>query len=144
MGVVVKVNKMANNMDISIYSAFFHDGSLSAIIHKKNEIVLIMQSAEIDVEELPSNINLSSDDRIKGKLHIVDIENIEINEKKLSSKLEMQFDKGRIFDFEIKDKIIELDINWVNYPPHPNTDDFSTIKIKGKKIWWENIPNLED
>ena len=55
----------------------------------------------------------------------------------------MQFDKGRIFDFEIKGKIIELDIEWVNYPPRLNVTDFSTIKIKAEKIWWENIPDLE-
>lgn len=47
----------------------------------------------------------------------------------------MQFDKGRIFDFEIKETIVELDIIWVNYPPHPNVDDFSIITIKAKKIW---------
>jgi len=84
MGVVVKVNKMLNNMDISNYTAFFHDGSLSKIIHQKNKLILNMQSAEIAIEELPGNIALSSDDRIKGKLHIINVENIEINEKILS------------------------------------------------------------
>ena len=143
MGMVVKINKKVNNMDISNYTAFFHDGSLSKIIHQKNELILSMQSAEIALEELPGNIALSSDDRIKGKLHIVDVENIEINEKSSSNKWEMQFDKGRIFDFEIKGKIIELDIEWVNYPPRLNVTDFSTIKIKAEKIWWENIPDLE-
>jgi len=143
MGVVVKVNKMLNNMDISNYTAFFHDGSLSKIIHQKNKLILNMQSAEIAIEELPGNIALSSDDRIKGKLHIINVENIEINEKILSDRWKMQFDKGRIFDFEIKGKIIELDIKWVNYPPHPNIEDFSTIKIKADQVWWENIPDLE-
>lgn len=68
-------------MDISNYTAFFHDGSLSKIIHQNNELILSMKSAEIALEELPGNIALSSDDRIKGNLHIVDVENIEINGK---------------------------------------------------------------
>lgn len=143
MGMVVKVNKKVNNMNISNFTAFFHDGSLSEIIYQKNELILSMQSAEITIEELPGYIALSSDDRIKGKLHIVDLENIEINEKSLSDKWKLRFDKGRIFDFEIKGNIIELDIEWVNYPPHPNVEDFSTIKIKADKVWWENIPDLE-
>jgi len=45
--------------------------------------------------------------------------------------------------YQIKGKIIELDIKWVNYPPHPNIEDFSTIKIKADQVWWENIPDLE-
>jgi hypothetical protein len=130
-------------MDISNYTAFFHDGSLSKIIHQNNKIILCMQSAEIALEELPGNIALSSDDRIKGNLHIVNIENIEINEKKFSDKWKMHFDKGKIFNFEITGTIIELDIIWINYPPHPNKEDFSTIKIKADKIWWKNIPDLK-
>jgi hypothetical protein len=56
----------------------------------------------------------------------------------------MKYDYGSIFDFNIKDDTIELQISWRNSPQKPYVNDFSTIIINAKKIWWENIPDLVD
>lgn len=132
-----------DNMDISIYKDFFHDGSLLAIEHQGKVIVLSMKSAEVDPEELPGDIALSSDDRIKGKLHISDVQNIEVDKKPFRGTLKKEYDSAEILDFEMEGYYtILLGISWENYPPHPNVNEFSTIKINAGKVWWENLPEL--
>jgi len=56
----------------------------------------------------------------------------------------MNYDYGSIFDFDIRNNQIELQISWRNVPQKPYVNDFSTIKIEAQKIWWENIPDLYD
>ncbi len=131
-------------MNISIYKDFFHDGSLLGINHQGKTIVLSMKSSEVDPEELPGNIVLSSDDRIKGKLHISNIKGIEVDEKLFLGILTKDYDSAEILDFEMdNNSTVSLGIQWGNYPPHPNVNDFTTITIKAEKIWWENLPDLE-
>ena len=86
-------------MDISIYQDFFHDGSLIAIDYSKNtnDLTLTMKSAEVDPEELPGTILLSSDDSITGKLHVINIKSIEVNEKPFFGILTKDYDSAEIF-----------------------------------------------
>jgi hypothetical protein len=55
----------------------------------------------------------------------------------------MTYDDGGIFDFEIKDNEVLLDISWCNYPPKVRNDDFSSISIYVEDVHWENIPDLK-
>lgn len=130
---------------ISKYTSYFHDGSLVAIEYGKNnvELILSMESAEVDPEDIKDTIPLSNDDRIKGKLHLKGVKNIYINDEKLSNPLKMTYDDGGIFDFEIKDNEVLLDISWCNYPPKVRNDDFSSISIYVEDVHWENIPDLK-
>jgi hypothetical protein len=121
------------------------------IKHIEDEIVLSMESAEIDEEEIkdyiaPSKVDiiLSKDDRIRGKLHIAEVKNIKINDKAFSGILKKMYDYAGIFDFEIKKNTVELSIKWGTYSFDPNFNEFSVIEIEAEKIYWENIPDLED
>lgn len=130
---------------ISKYTSYFHDGSLVEIEYGKNnaELILTMESAEVDPEDIKDPIPLSEDDRIKGKLHLKGVKNIYINDEILSTPLKMTYDDGGIFDLEIKDNEITLDISWCNYPPKARIDDFSSITINVEGVHWENIPDLK-
>ena len=130
-------------MDISKYTAFFHDGSLIQIEHKNNKIELSMSSAEIDSADLEEPIELSGNDCIVGRLHIEGITSIKIGNKLLTEPLKMEYDDGGIVNFKIIGNTVRLAIQWDNYPPKPAIDEFSVITIEGQKIYWENIPNLE-
>jgi hypothetical protein len=131
-------------VDISKYTAFFHDGSIMDIQHIKNKIEISMASAEMDEEDVKDDNILSKDDSIQGKLHIEGIKSIEISGKPFSGIIQKLYDNGRIFDFVIMNNFVELLIDWVNFPPKPEINEFSIIKIEAEKIWWENIPNLAD
>lgn len=126
--------------DIRRYTSFFHDGSITDISHTDNVIIISMESAEMDIEDVKDDITLAKDDRIRGRLHIEGIKNIEINNEPFNEIVKKIYDDGGIFDFEIEQNSIELSIDWVNYPPKPKVDEFSVIKIQAKKIWWENLP----
>jgi hypothetical protein len=131
-------------MDISNYTAFFHDGSLSNINHSNDTIILTMTSAEVDPEEIEDKNLISKEDRIEGKLHISQIQRIEIDEKPFSGKWKKEYDNGRIFDFEILENQVLLSVEWVNFPPKPEENFFSNIEIQGKEVWWESSVSNSD
>lgn len=132
------------HMDISRYTAFFHDGSLREIVHKDDKIELLMSSAETDEEDLKESIELSEDKRITGKLYIEGVKSITIDDNLLQEPLKKEYDDGEIINFNIIGNIVRLAIQWDNYPPRPKIDVFSVITIVGRKVYWENIPDLDD
>ena len=141
---------------IAQYADFFHDGAVMDIQHVGTTITLSIASAEVDEDDIifartnkndPSNdIPLSEDDSIQGRLHIEGVKKITINDKPLQGQLTMEFDSGRILDFEIEEKKVGIGVRWDNFPPKPNLlqDEYTYAIIEANKIWWENIPNLED
>lgn len=81
---------------IGKYTSFFHDGSIIAINHVDSEMIVFMESAEVDKEDLDDSITLSKDDRIRGKLHIEGILKIEINNKLFSGVFKKNTMKGGV------------------------------------------------
>jgi hypothetical protein len=130
-------------ININKYADFFHDGSIMDIQHMGNKVEFSMASAEMDEEDVKDDVILSKDNSIQGKLHIEGIKSITIDKQPFFGEITKKYDNGKIFDFEITDNSVELAINWINFPPKPMVNEFSVIKIEAKKIWWENIPNLE-
>ncbi len=102
-----------------------------------------MSSAEVNSLEIEKNLILSKDHRIRGIFHLNNVQNIHLTG---DYKLENLFDVfylGTVFDFEIKNKTVELGVLWENYPPKQHTNEFTTIVIKADCIWWENTPDLK-
>ena len=93
---------------------------------------------------MKDKIILSRRGTIKGKLHLEDVQYVKINELMFQDELKMQYDYGSIFDLNIKNDIVEMQVSWRNSPKKPYVNDFSTIILKVKNIWWENIPDLLD
>lgn len=138
------LEKYSETLNIKKYTAYFHDGSLIDIQHSDNKIVLSLESAEMDSIDMEDDISLSERGTIKGKLHLEEVQSIKINDSPFHGKLKLFYDYGSIFDFDIRNNIVELQISWRNSPQKPFVNDFSTIIIEAKKIWWENIPELFD
>ncbi len=135
---------MVEQMRIKKYEAYFHDGALIDIQHNNNQIEFSLESAEMDLSDLKDPIELSERKTIKGKLHLEDIISIFSTDGSLSNQLHMKYKSGNIFDLEISKNQVEISIIWENFPPKPAVNDFCTITIKARKIWWENIPDLYD
>ena len=129
---------------IEYYAPFFHDGSIISIEHHHNNMEISMQSAQVDIEDLKDDTKLSKHDCIRGKLHLEKIKTISINKIPYFGTLQISYDKGDIFDFILDKQTVELQIIWVNFPPKPAVNEFSTIKIIAERIWWENLPDLFD
>mgnify|MGYP000594282984 CR=1 FL=1 len=130
-------------VDINKYIDFFHDGSIVGIDHIGKTMIISMESAEIDREDVHNDMILARDDRIRGKLHIEKIKSIKINNKPYLRLMEKMYDDGGIVNFELTKNSVMLTIDWVNFPPNPKISEFSVIKIRAEKIWWENMPHLE-
>lgn len=131
--------------DISKYQDFFHDGDLKAIEHKGNKVILTMTSAEMDEEDLVTDIKLSNEDPftcLRGKLHIEGVRRIFINKKLFKGILRKEYDSAEIFDLLIEKNEVKLSIEGTNSPPKSDKEDFFVIQIEADKIYWENIPSL--
>lgn len=130
-------------MNISKYD--FHDGCLIKMNHIDNKIELLLESSEISDDELNDNIILSKNNTIKGKLHVEEIKNIEINNKPFTGILTQNYDVGYIFSFHIEGEKLILIVGWENRPPKIyQRTDFVKIEIEASRIYWENIPNLQN
>jgi hypothetical protein len=129
---------------ISKYTSYFHDGSLLNIQYGKTpvDLTLSMESCYIDEEDLKDPIPRSSEDTLRGKLHLKGIKNIYIDNEVLSTPLKMNYDDGEIFRLDIKDNEIQMHIIWNNYPPKNRVNDCSTITINVEDVYWENIPDM--
>lgn len=131
-------------MNIADYASYFHDGSLIDIKQDHSTIILSIESAEISADENKDNILLSNHLTMKGKLHLDGVVLIEENEKPFSDHLIMLADSADILHLKIQGTKIRLDLEWMNFPPHPKITAYSFYIIHAEKIWWENIPNLFD
>lgn len=126
-------------MSIKKYSSYFHDGSITGIKHNAQKLEIIMESAEINEDEVSDDVPISPDHRIKGTLHIDGVTNIHENSKFSPNPLRMKYADAEISHFSINKNCVEFEIKWNSIPATPLIKDFSSIEIKGKKIWWENL-----
>ena len=112
-----------------------------SIDHHGNAMIIFMESAELDKDDIEDNVVLGRDSRIRGKLHIESIKSVQLNSKRYFVFFKKKYDEGGIVNFEITNNSVLLAIDWVNFLPKPAVNEFSVIKIEAEKIWWENIPS---
>ena len=130
-------------MDISTYTSWFHDGSITGIEHSNGNLIVSMKSAEVFPEEIKNKELLSEDNRIHGRLHIDNVQSLEIDEKAFLEEWKIEYDSGGIFDFEITKDHVLLMIQWVNFPPKNEIEEFSVVRIRCKNLLWEPIQASE-
>jgi superfamily I DNA and RNA helicase len=74
---------MVEMMNIRKYFDDFHDGALIDMQQYQNEVILSVESAEMDPSDIKDGIQLSEMGTIKGKIHLKVIKSIKINEAPL-------------------------------------------------------------
>jgi len=132
-------------MDIRKYTSYFHDGSVCDIKHNGNNIVLALESSELEPEWNEDNIILSKFNALAGNLHLEGVKKIYINDKISHDKFEMIHDIGDIYHLKIKNNTMILEALWRNDSPKlPEETDLFIYKIEAEKIYWENIPTAYD
>ncbi len=127
-------------MDITNYTGYFHDGSLLEIDHQKDNIVLSLESAEIDPIEIGNVTLLSKSNTLFGKLHLKNIKAVSLNRNLYNGILSKTYDDGEILDLEIYPNEIFLLVEWMNFPPKPEATDVTRIEIEAEEVYWENMP----
>ncbi len=133
-----------NNIDISKYVSYFHDGSIIDIQQTGNKVLISMESAEVSEEDINDEFELSEQKTIKGILHLADIIDIRVQKELFHEKLKMLADIGDILEFKLNAKIAKLFVKWTNYPPKKDMEEYSEIEITAETIFWDNIPDLPD
>src|SRR3990167_1281029 len=131
-------------MDIKKYSGYFHDGAIRVIQHQGNNLVIFMESAEMDEEDKLDDVVFAKDDSIHGKLHLEGVKSIVEEGVGNLTTFEMKNDHAGIFDFELNENQVEFQIIWESFAPNCMDEDFSVVKIEAEKIWWENCPDTPD
>src|SRR3990167_293123 len=131
-------------MDIKKYTSFFHDCSILAIQHQGNNLVISMESAEMNEEDKLDDVVFSKEDSILGKLHLEGVKSILDKHLGRITKLEMKNEHAGICHFEFNESHVEFQIRWESFPFNRFDEDFSVVKIEAEKIWWENCPDMPD
>jgi len=132
-------------MDIRKYADYFHDGLVYDMQQNGNNIVLALESAELEPEWNEDNIMLSKLSRIAGYLHLDGVKSIYIDGEISYNILEMIHDIGELYHLEIKNDTMILEVIWSNNAPKlPEETDLFVYKIEAEKIYWENIPTAYD
>ena len=133
-------------MNIKKYTSYFHDGGFIGMNRKENNMELFLRSCEISLDEPVDRKILSEDNALKGKLHLIEIKWIKVDDKEDKEIPWKDYDDGEILDLEIDSNKVFLLIEWKNWPPKPRlrTNDVSKIEIEAEKIYWENIPGLSN
>lgn len=125
-------------MDIARYTSYFHDGEISEITHTKNNIEMVLKSAEVD-PTIVNDIPLSKDNRIQGKLHIMGIDTILNNGHEFKKKLHLILPDNDLLHLKIKENTVLCEIGWRG--ARLGEIDFSDLEIHAAHVWWENLPD---
>jgi hypothetical protein len=85
---------------------------------------------------------LSKYNVLRGKLHVEGVKFILENGIKFNGIIELKLPDNDILHLKIKENILFCEIGWKGSKPFQN--DFSALEIHAQRIWWENIPDLEN
>lgn len=129
-------------MDIEKLTGYFHDGGFIGAKRKENNIELYLHSCEITDDEPVDKEILSTESMIRGKLSLIGIKWMTVDNKEDKEIPWKEYDDAEILDLEINDNKVFLLVEWINFPPKTYASDTGTIKIEAEKVYWENIPDL--
>jgi len=132
-------------MNISKYTAYFHDGGLIDIEHIGDKICLSMISAQVDKDDIVDESFFSKDHRLKGHLVLKGVSEVWIDDKPFNKILKREYDSGNIFDFQLENHQVILVLSWSNYPPKKSYEtDLICYKFNADQIIWEPQRDLVD
>ena len=130
-------------MNIAEYLSCFHDGNLIDIKHSHNHIEFTLESSVIEERNVEGELILSKRKTIKGRLHLLNVQRVKINNELFNKILSKDYDDGEILDLEITDHKMLLLIEWKSFSSKSRINDVSKIEVEAEKIYWENIPELD-
>ena len=127
-------------MNIALHTSEFHDGSIFSVDQTDDQLVIFMESAEIDSDEV-RDILLTNDNRLRGKLHIEGIQNIKENGAQVFRFPIGDYKKSEIKHLKILNSKVILEILWTEVSD-PTETGYSSLEIEADKVWWENRADL--
>lgn len=130
-------------LDISKYTAYFHDGSIIDIDSRVNDLIISLESAELDPLEICDSKLITKSNTIFGKLHLKNVKKLKLDNKPYLETLRKTYDSGEILDLEIDPNRVFFLFEWTNFPPKAREFVANTIEIETEKVEWENIPTAD-
>lgn len=125
-------------IDIKKYEAYFHDGSVENLDIINNNIIIIIESAELEDWENEDNIPLQPKfHSIRGKLNLIGFSNLKIDGEEAIIDEIIKNHKGTILDLEFHENAVLLNVEW-----HANRAVFQIIECNVIRYFFENIPSL--
>ncbi|WP_194848396.1 hypothetical protein [Candidatus Neptunochlamydia vexilliferae] len=126
-------------MDITNYTAYFHDGNLIDIEHQGKNIYLFLESAQLPISGVS---HMSKSKTLLGKLCLIKVQKVIENDEPYVGLLNKKHDSGEILDLELEGNKVLLLVEWTDYPPKPRVYDVSEIIIESEKVYWEPLKDL--
>lgn len=125
-------------MNIKNYASYFHDGSIVDVKFLDSQVVITMSSAQISEDENLDHVPLGRFNMIRGKLHLLHINLLKINDK-ISDINHLIYNDGEIFKLSFKENKVSLLVEWLL----PNNDRvFQDLEFTVENYYFENLPEL--
>jgi hypothetical protein len=118
------------------YTGYFHDGNLIDLRHNGDNVEFVIESAEIDPNEIDNKEILSESNTLKGTLRLTCVKTIKVGNKLYNGFLEKNYDDGEILDLEINDSNVMILIEWKNFPPKRRINEVTKIELQAESIEW--------
>ncbi|MES2345442.1 MAG: hypothetical protein V4494_05860 [Chlamydiota bacterium] len=127
-------------MNFLKYTGYFHDGNLIDLRQEDGNVEFIIESAQIDPNEIDIKEMLSQSNTLKGTLRVMHVKTIKIGNKPYNGFLAKVYDDGEILDLEINANNVVLLIEWKNFPPKQRINVTTKIELEAEFIEW--IPEI--
>ncbi|MFZ4772656.1 MAG: hypothetical protein ACOYK9_01535 [Chlamydiia bacterium] len=119
--------------NIKKYGGYFHDGLLYDIQIKDSDILLFIESAQMDPDEFEKGFKLTKDNLLKGILCLKNVTKVFVNRKLSDHSLSMISECAEIYDLFIEDNKVEVNISWSKYDDK-SFDDFTSNEIYCERV----------
>src|SRR5262249_11925823 len=117
------------------YAGYFHDGTLTGLIQEGNRVDFTLVSAEIDKRDRDASV--PHDFRLKGMLSLEGVRNIQVNRKPYSEPMKMKSESADIYNLEISEHRLEIELTWEIYLPYFKEVSWQTITMDYDRLTWK-------
>ncbi|MDP1834320.1 MAG: hypothetical protein Q8K75_00175 [Chlamydiales bacterium] len=133
---------MEKEIEIAAYAGYFHDGRLNDLIRENGDLILVIESAQIDPNEITQNVPLSNRSTLRGKLILEKLKRAHIEGDAACGLAKIGL-YGNIIDLSIAQTSVELALAW-KYCGDKRLEYFVNLLLEAENVYWKYDANILD
>lgn len=133
---------MEKGIEIAAYTGYFHDGRLNDLICEDCNLLLVLESAQIDPGEVSQDVFLSNRSTLIGRLLLKRVTRVSIEGDAACGLAKMSC-YGSIIDLSIAGTSVNLALSW-KYCGKNRIEYFVDYILEAENLCWKYDVNIVD